>query len=214
LQRILTESTGKPEQRAIHYALLRSLKQAAYSPLKEDHFALASKDYCHFTSPIRRYPDLQVHRQLGSLLRTGRAGFDKDELRALGEHCSHTERRAEKAEREIVKLRLLNYLSERIGLKMDAVITGVAEYGFYAQGEIVPAEGMVHVSSLSDDYYNFDQAAHTLEGKRNRRRFRLGDKVVVEVVRVDINRRQLDFRLCEVKTPVKPSEKPKRKKRP
>ena len=141
LQRILAETTGKPEQHAIHYALLRSLKQAVYSPYKEDHYALASHEYCHFTSPIRRYPDLQVHRQLGQWIRTGRAGGDVDELAMLGSHCSRTERRAENAEREIVKLRLLNYLSERIGERMDAVITGVADYGFFAQGEIFPIEG-------------------------------------------------------------------------
>ena len=209
LQRILSESTGKPEQYAIHYALLRSLKQAVYSPLKEDHFALASHDYCHFTSPIRRYPDLQVHRQLGQLIRTGRAGGDMTELAALGTHCSRTERRAENAEREIVKLRLLNYLAKRIGTTMDAVVTGVADYGFFAQGAIFPAEGLVHVSSLTDDYYHFDEVSHTLEGKRTRRRFRLGDRIKVEVVRVDINRRQLDFRVCEEKTPEAP-RKPRR----
>ena len=211
LQRILKETLGTPEQHAIHYALLRSLKQATYSPVKEDHFALASHDYCHFTSPIRRYPDLQVHRQLGQLIRTGRAGGDQDELKSLGEHCSRTERRAETAEREIVKLRLLNYLSKRIGLTMDAVITGVAEYGFFAQGAVFPVEGLVHISSLTDDYYHFEASAHTLEGKRSRKRFRLGDRVTVEVVRVDINRRQLDFRLCA--KPVQEAPEPTKKKR-
>jgi ribonuclease R len=207
LQRILKETLDKPERHAVHYALLRSLKQATYSPLQEEHYALASQDYCHFTSPIRRYPDLQVHRQLGLWIRTGRAGGNQDELIALGEHCSRTERRAENAEREIVKLRLLNYLSERIGMSLEAIITGVAEYGFFAQGEAFPAEGLVHVSSLSDDYYHYEEAAHTLEGKRSLRRFRLGDRVTVEVVRVDINRRQLDFRLCEAK-PAAPAPAP------
>jgi ribonuclease R len=200
LQRILAETRDKPERHAIHYALLRSLKQAVYSPTKEDHYALASHEYCHFTSPIRRYPDLQVHRQLGQWIRAGRAGGDNDELAALGQHCSRTERRAENAEREIVKLRLLNYLSERIGERMNTVITGVADYGFFAQGEVFPIEGLVHVSSLTDDYYHFDELSHTLEGKRSHRRYRLGDRVQVEVVRVDINRRQLDFRLWESKT--------------
>ena len=210
LQRILDASLDKPEQHAIHYALLRSLKQAVYSPHQEDHFALASRDYCHFTSPIRRYPDLQVHRQLGLWLKTGRAGGDVDELAALGEHCSRTERRSDNAEREIIKLRLLNYLSTRIGMTMDAVITGVAEYGFYAQGAVFPAEGLVHVSSLTDDYYHFDEAAHTLEGKRSRRRYRLGDRVKVEVVRVDLNRRLLDLRVCEMKAADATAKGPKR----
>jgi ribonuclease R len=210
LQRILAETTGKPEQHAIHYALLRSLKQAIYSPYKEDHYALASHEYCHFTSPIRRYPDVQVHRQLGQWIRAGRAGGDVDELASLGSHCSRTERRAENAEREVVRLRLLNYLSERIGEQMDAVITGVADYGFFAQGEVFPIEGLVHVSSLRDDYYHFDEPSHTLEGKRSRRRYRLGDRVKVEVVRVDINRRQLDFRLCDVKPVEERPRKPER----
>jgi ribonuclease R len=213
LQRILDASLNKPEQHAIHYALLRSLKQAVYSPHQEDHYALASHHYCHFTSPIRRYPDLQVHRQLGLWIKTGRAGGDADELAALGEHCSRTERRADNAEREIIKLRLLNYLSERIGMTMDAVITGVAEYGFYAQGQVFPAEGLVHVSSLTDDYYHFDEMSHTLEGKRSRRRYRLGDRVKVEVVRVDLNRRLLDLRVCEMKAPVLEERKgPKRER--
>ena len=214
LQRVLAASADKPERYAIHYSLLRSLKQAVYSPLKEDHYALASHDYCHFTSPIRRYPDLQVHRQLGQWIKTGRAGGDLDELAALGEHCSRTERRAENAEREIVKLRLLNYLNERIGMQMDAVITGVAEYGFFAQGDVFPCEGLVHISSLTDDYYQFEQVAHTLEGKRNRRRYRLGDRVKVEVVRVDINRRQLDFRLIEARREEPTAPARRRGKRP
>ncbi len=201
LQRILDASRDKPEQHAIHYSLLRSLKQAIYSPHQEDHYALASHHYCHFTSPIRRYPDLQVHRQIGQWLKTGKAGGDVDELAALGEHCSRTERRSDNAEREIVKLRLLNYLSKRIGMTMDAVITGVAEYGFYAQGQVFPAEGLVHVSSLTDDYYHFDETAHTLEGKRSRKRYRLGDRVKVEVTRVDLNRRLLDLRVCDMKAP-------------
>jgi ribonuclease R len=196
LQRILEKSAGRPEQYAVHYALLRSLKQAVYSPEGEGHYALASDDYCHFTSPIRRYPDLTVHRQLGQWLRTKRAGGDHTELVALGEHCSKMERRAEAAERELVKLKLLTYMSERMGEELDAVITGVADYGFFAQAERIPVEGMVHVSTLGDDYYHYDEATHTLEGRRTRRRYRLGDKVRVAVVRVDLQRRQLDFRVA------------------
>jgi ribonuclease R len=106
------------------------------------------------------------------------------------------ERRAETAERELVKLRLLIYLSERLGEQLDAVITGVADYGFFAQAERFPAEGLIHVSSLVDDYYWFDEGAHTLEGRRTKRRFRLGDRVRVEVARVDLQRRMLDLRLA------------------
>src|SRR5439155_389047 len=120
--RVLGQSADKPERQAVHYALLRSLKQAVYSPYEEEHYALASQNYCHFTSPIRRYPDLTVHRLLGQWLRDGRAGSDVTELAAVGEHCSRMERRAEAAERELVKLRLLTYLSERLGAEFGAVI--------------------------------------------------------------------------------------------
>jgi ribonuclease R len=208
IQRVLRESAQKAERHAVHYALLRSLKQAVYSPEREEHFALASTDYCHFTSPIRRYPDLVVHRQLGQWLTGRKPKADFDELRALGEHCSKTERRAETAERELVRLRLLRYLEERLGTEMDAVITGVADYGFFAQGEEFPAEGLVHISTLADDYYHFDPITHSLEGRRARKRYRLGDRVRVEVVRVAIPRRQLDFRVCEVKQEIQRPRKP------
>ncbi|MBA2226503.1 ribonuclease R [Thermogemmata fonticola] len=196
LQRVLQETADKPERAALHYALLRSLKQAVYSPIAEEHYALALRHYCHFTSPIRRYPDLQVHRQLDRLLRRKKPVAQKDELIALGDHCSKMERRAELAERELVKLKVLTYLSERIGERFDAVITGVADYGFYAQAEKFPAEGLVHISSLVDDYYWYDADSYTLQGQRTGRRFRLGDRVRVEVARVDLVRRLLDFRLA------------------
>ncbi|HLN28769.1 MAG TPA: ribonuclease R [Gemmataceae bacterium] len=199
LQRVLEKSADKPDAYAVHYALLRSLKQAVYSPEEEGHYALASDTYCHFTSPIRRYPDLTIHRLLIRWLRTSRAGSDETELAALGQHCSKTERRAEVAERELIKVKLLNYLSERIGQELEVIITGVADYGFFAQAENLPVDGLVHVSTLDDDYYQYDEASHSLTGKRTRRRYRLGDKVKVQVVRVDVQRRQLDFRVLTKK---------------
>lgn len=195
LQRVLDQAAKRPDVHAVNYALLRSLKQAVYSPQDEGHYALASDNYCHFTSPIRRYPDLTVHRQLNQWLRTGRASGHAVELAALGEHCSKTERRADIAERELVRLKLLTYLSTRIGLELDVIITGVADYGFFAQAEELSVEGLVHISTLTDDYYDYEEASHSLIGKRARRRFRLGDRVRAKVVRVDLQRRQLDFRV-------------------
>lgn len=195
LQKLLMETADKPERAAIHYSMLRSLKQAAYTPIQDEHYALASQDYCHFTSPIRRYPDLQVHRLLDRWIRTGKASADETELVALGDHCSKMERRAEAAERELVKLKILQHLSTRIGEELDAVITGVADYGFFAQAEKFPAEGLVHVSSLADDFYSFDEDARALFGGRTKKRFRLGDRVRVQVARVDLQKRMLDFRL-------------------
>jgi ribonuclease R len=213
LQRVLRETADKPERHAIHYSMLRSLKQARYSAEQDEHYALATQQYCHFTSPIRRYPDLTIHRLLSQWIDRGAASANLDELHAIAEQCSRTERRAESAEREIVKLRILNFLADRVGMKLDGVITGVAEYGFFAQGAEFPAEGLVHVSSLSDDYYHYDEASHTLEGKRTLKRYRLGDRVRVEVVRSDVARRQLDFRIVGSEEGAKaPRAKKKRKK--
>jgi ribonuclease R len=204
LQRVLLATQDKPERAAVHFALLRSLKQAAYSPIQDEHYALASLHYCHFTSPIRRYPDLQVHRLLDRWLKHRSAKANIEELVALGDHCSKMERRAETAERELVKLKILTYLSTRLGQQLDAVITGVADYGFFAQAEQFPAEGLVHISSLIDDYYGYDESSHTLEGRRTKRRFRLGDRVRVEVARVDLQRRMLDLRLAT--SPAQPED--------
>jgi ribonuclease R len=217
LQRILKQSAERPEKHAVHYALLRSLKQAKYSPEKDDHFALALENYCHFTSPIRRYPDLTIHRQLDQLIKRGRVSSNFDEMMSVGDHCSKMERRAETAERELVKHKMLVYMSSRIGTQLTAIVTGVADYGFYAQAEELPVEGLVHISNLPDDYYYFDEASYSLVGQRRGKHYRLGDKVRVEVARVDLTRRQMDFRVlssvARAVPPLPPQER-KPKKRP
>jgi ribonuclease R len=195
LQRLLEAVKDRPEQHAVNYALLRSLQRAVYAPEPEGHYALASDCYCHFTSPIRRYPDLTVHRLLDAVIAGKKPRNDFDELAITGVHCSDRERRAEAAERELTKVKLLNYLSTRIGEKLSGIITGVEEFGFFVQGVELPAEGLVHVSSLQDDFYHFERRSHSLTGRRAGNAFRLGDLVEVVIARVDVDRRELDFRL-------------------
>jgi ribonuclease R len=195
LQKVLRQAADRPEVYAVNYALLRSLKRAVYSPIAEGHYALAADYYTHFTSPIRRFPDLTVHGLLDAVLDGKHPKGNEAELLALGEHCTFTERRAEQAERELIKVKLLEYLKERIGMEFVAIVTGVEEYGFFAQAEEFPAEGLVHASTLTDDYYAYDEATHSLVGRRRGGRYRLGDVVRVRVVRVDEQRRQLDLRV-------------------
>ena len=192
LQRLLGLTRGRPEEHAVHFAVLRSLARAVYGPQPEGHYALASDCYCHFTSPIRRYPDLVVHRALDRLAR-GRRTPD-DGLVDLGLHCSTLERRAEAAERELVKLKLLLFMSSRIGTEMEAVVTGVEPFGLFLQGLELPAEGLLTLADLPADTYRFERASHTLAGRRPGQSWRLGDRVRVAVKKVDLDRRALEFR--------------------
>ena len=195
IKRVIAAVAGKPESHAVNYAVLRSMQKAVYGPIEEGHYALHSQHYCHFTSPIRRYPDLTIHRLLAAIARGKKPVSEFDELLVLGDHCSEREQRAQIAERELTKVKLLAYLGQRIGKQLDAVITGVEEFGLFAQGIELPAEGLIHVESLGDDFYRFDRASHTLVGYRQGNRFRLGDVIRVEVAHVDIDGRELNFRL-------------------
>ncbi len=221
IQDLLAVVVNTPQQHAVNYAVLRSMKKAVYSPEPEGHFALASDCYCHFTSPIRRYPDLTVHRMLKQLIAGRKPAETVGEQISLGSHCSQREQRAEQAERELTKVKLLSYLAGRIGEEMDGVITGVEEFGLFIRGTELPAEGFVHVTALGDDYYRFDRRSHSLEGNREGNRYRLGDTVRVSIARVDVPRRELDLKVLgqgppkprSKKAKSKPKAKPKDKRR-
>ena len=221
LQALLDSVRDKPQERAVNFAFLRSLKQAEYSPLDTGHYALSVTDYCHFTSPIRRYPDLMVHRLFDEIVRNPDKPHSPSaqELMKLGRQCSLNERRAERAERTLKKIKLLTYMSTRVGDEFDAVITGVESFGIFVQTMGVPAEGFIHVSGLTDDSYNYDAQTWTLTGFRKGNVFQLGDHLVVRVARVDIDQRELDFALVKktasvpqaTRIPSKPKKKRKQK---
>jgi ribonuclease R len=195
LQSLLDTVKGDTRQHAINYATLRSMQKAVYSPEDDGHYALASDCYCHFTSPIRRYPDLTIHRLIDTLNRGKKPDQRMDQLVVLGDHCSEREQRAADAERELKKVKLLLYMSDKIGMELDGVITGVENFGLFITGIEIPAEGFVHISSLTDDYYRYDRAGHVIAGHRSGNSYRLGDTVRVSVAAVDIDTRELDFRL-------------------
>jgi ribonuclease R len=173
------------------------MQKAVYGPTDEGHYALNKEHYCHFTSPIRRYPDLTVHRMIETFARGKRPPDDLERMILLGDHCSDREQRAAAAERELVKVKLLMYLAKRIGEQMDAVITGVEEFGLFAQGAELPAEGLIHVDTLDDDFYRFDRQSHSLAGYRSGNRYRLGDVIRVEVAHVNVDTRELDLRIVK-----------------
>jgi ribonuclease R len=179
------------------------MQKAVYSPAEEGHYALATRDYCHFTSPIRRYPDLTIHRLMEAVFRRKHPPQEIDRLTSLGEHCSQQEQRAEAAERELVKLKLLNFLVKKIGQTMEAVITGVEDFGLFAQGIELPAEGLIPIDTLRDDQYRFDASTHALLGHREGNTFRLGDLLQVRIANVDLDRRELDFEVLKRISPPK-----------
>jgi len=195
IKRVVELAVGTPQVHAVHYAVLRSMKKAVYSPEVEGHYALNSRNYCHFTSPIRRYPDLTIHRMIEAIVHGKIPPNDFDQQALLGEHCSEREQRAAAAERELIKVKLLTYLSSRVGEQMDAVITGVERFGLFACGRELPADGLIHISSLQDDNYQFDADTHSLVGRRAGNSFRLGVLIRVEIAHVDVDRRSLDFRI-------------------
>jgi ribonuclease R len=220
-QRLAREIRGTPEEQMLSYLMLRSMQRARYTPRNQGHFGLAMKTYTHFTSPIRRYPDLIVHRILRELIEKGRerddlGGIDpgsrhslkrisaslldeerETELRSalelIGDHSSERERIAADAERELMDWRKAEFMADRVGDEFDGVITGVKEYGFYVELDEFFVEGLVHISTLVGDEYEYRERKHRLVGRRTRREYRLGDRLRVMVNRVDRARHLIDF---------------------
>lgn len=200
LQKLLVKVEDTPEEALISRLTLRSMKQAKYTVANSGHFGLSAKYYCHFTSPIRRYPDLQIHRiikeNLNGKLGEKRINHYEKILYEVAEHSSRTERRADESEREVEKLKKVEYMTEHIGEVFDGVISGVTSWGMYVE---LPntVEGMIRVSEMQDDYYIYDEEHYQMVGEHTRKIYKLGQKVKVEVVNADKIMRTIDFVLVE-----------------
>ncbi len=199
--RLLEQVRDRPDAHLIQTVMLRSLAQAVYSPTNAGHFGLALEAYAHFTSPIRRYPDLQVHRAIRHVLQGGKAAdftYSLADLAGLGEHCSMTERRADEAVRDALEWLKCEFMQDKVGQTFDGIITGVTGFGLFVELRGVFVEGLIHVTSLRNDYYQFDPVGHRLHGERSGQVYRLGDSVRVRVARVDLDERKIDFEPIEV----------------
>ncbi len=207
-QRLVAKIEGKPEERILSYLMLRSLKQARYSAENTGHFALAASHYTHFTSPIRRYPDLIIHRLLKASL-DGGTYSNEPELKSIAEDCSFTERRAAEAERELVEWKKAKFMEERVGEEFDGLIISTAKYGAFVELAAWFVEGLVPIESLPGDRFVYHENTRQIIGQRTRRTFSIGDPIRVLLDRVDPLERKLQFSVVE---PVKP--KPTNRKEP
>ena len=193
---LLEQIRKRPDAHLIQTVLLRSLRQAVYSPDPTGHFGLAHDYYTHFTSPIRRYPDLLVHRAIRHLIKGGRPEqfrYDHQDMVTMGEHCSMTERRADEATRDAVDWLKCEYMLDKVGEEFDGYVTSVTGFGLFVELRDIYVEGLVHVTSLANDYYNFDPIGHRMTGERSGRVYRIGDPIRVQVARVDLDERKIDF---------------------
>ena len=210
-QRLLKEIDGKAEERLLHDLLLRAQRKAIYSEECRGHYALAAPYYCHFTSPIRRYPDLIVHRQLSRLLADGRPIPAQDfeamngRLREVSGFSSERERRAEQAERESLLWKKIVFMKDKLQREFDAYVTGVASFGVFVTLKDFFVEGLVPMTALGNDFYVFEEKQHRLRGRSSGTTYRLGDSIRVKLVAIDEVRRRLDFRLGGAKTAPAPA---------
>lgn len=205
LQRLLAAAEGTPQAGLISTVVLRSMKQARYSEQSLGHFGLATPSYTHFTSPIRRYPDLVVHRLAAGLFLDEKAPWlDAEQLGDIARHSSERERVAVAAERDSKDLKKVEFMQRHLGAEFGGTISGVTAFGFFVLLDDYFVDGLVHVSSLDDDYYLFVEEQHALVGERTRRRFRTGDRARVKVARVDTEERKIDFQLIEEKASRRP----------
>ena len=192
--KLLSRIKDRPDAQLLQTVMLRSLRQAVYSPDNVGHFGLAYESYTHFTSPIRRYPDLLVHRAIKAVL--ARKRYEPGDWHELGARCSMTERRADDATRDVEAWLKCYYMQDKIGETFECSISGVTAFGVFVALDGIYAEGLVHVSDLGKDYFHFDAGKHHLLGERTARRFRLGDRLRVRVVRVDLDTSKIDFVLA------------------
>jgi len=191
---IITAMGERPDAHLIQTMLLRSLRQAVYSPINKGHFGLACEAYAHFTSPIRRYPDLLVHRGIRGVLRKQKKPADSEATyEKFGEHCSKTERRADDATREATDWLKCEFIMDRVGETFDGIISGVTSFGLFVELTGIYVEGLVHISTLPNDYYHFNATHLCLEGEQSKTAYRLGDPIRVRVARVDLDEREVDF---------------------
>lgn len=204
---ILTLVRDRPERELIQSVLLRSQSMAAYQPDNRGHFGLSLAAYAHFTSPIRRYPDLLVHRAIRYALTSGKPAdytYTPAEMAAMAVHCSQRERRAEEAERDVDERFKCAWMEKHIGSEFDGVVTGVTSFGLFVELDESKVSGLVHISQLANDYYHFDATRKLLKGERTGAQFRLGDHVRIQVLRASLEDRKIDFRLVSPRTPASP----------
>jgi ribonuclease R len=212
-QKLIDRMRGTPEERPIAALMLRTMQKARYDAVSLGHFGLAAEHYTHFTSPIRRYPDLVVHRMLRESRSGTMSGARREELEEelpeAGRYTSEMERRADEAERELLQWKKVRFMADKVGEEFEGYVTGVAPFGLFVELVEHFVEGLVHVSSMGDDYYRFVEQQHTLRGENTQKIYRLGDKIQVQVVRVDMERRQVDLGVVEILEAVRREAQPR-----